>query len=166
MYYFYITIAILTILLVFSSTQFIKFSRAKLVQKRAVEAYQAENQLSDSELEIFKTEMTIAKSHLDEIEKIIASHQKLKQNKKIMKSLNHSKIIFIYLMDNPKELIVYDKFLYRNLPSFRMMLTKYISEMPNSFEVLSSIYQNINEDFRKVKQEKIEAINQIEEFIK
>ncbi|WP_413537122.1 5-bromo-4-chloroindolyl phosphate hydrolysis family protein [Carnobacterium divergens] len=166
MYYFYFTLIILSVVLILSATQLVKLSRLRILQKKAVKEFQEKNQLSNSELILFKTEMKEAKSYIISIEKIIKVNLVLKENQTLHQTVEKAKEIFKHLMNEPRDLIRFADFLYRNLPSFQLVLEKYAVNGEQDSDVLTAICQTIERDFQKLTLEKQGEIEQVKEFLK
>ena len=166
MIYFYVTLLILSSILIVFATQVMKLFRLKQEQKKRVKNYQELHRMTDSELLLFKNEMAEAKSTILGIEKVIKDVPSLEKNEVISNTLMESKSIFKQLMENPRDLTQYDNFLYRNLPTLHLLLSKYVEQSNSTEELLHLIGQNINQDYEKLLKTKQADINMAKEFIK
>lgn len=110
------------VILIIIGFSLIKRSKLKTAQLLAVHAFQEENKLSNRDLKVFKEVMGEAKNQ------ILLAEQLAKQMKHsvpaIATTLEASKELFKYLMEEPKELILYGDFLYRDLPAFCSVLER------------------------------------------
>lgn len=166
MYYFYFTIIVLALILILSTTQIVKLNRLKAEQRNAVRTFQKQHKMSDSELLLFKNEMTAAKGHIVAIEEMIQKQPKLKQDEELLTAVEKAKKIFKQLMADPRDLTHFDNFLYRNLPTLQLLLEKYNENGDKLNEVLALSYQNIDLDFQKLQTEEQAEIEEAEAFIK
>lgn len=166
MHYFYFTIATLLIVLLLSATQIVKMRKLKKMQNEKIKIFVKENSLSDSELNLFVSEMRATRDCINRIESRLQLIKNDNCQRKVAKALFESKKIFEYLMEFPKELIHFDLFLYRNLPILFMVMDKVNLDENNSEETLLLACQKIETDFIKLKEQMVEDNNVLEEFIK
>ncbi len=166
MYYFYFTIVTLVILLLLSVTQIVKMRKLKKMQKEKIKIFVKENALSNSELKLFVSEMRATRDYINSIESRIQLVKNDNSQRKVAKAVAESKKIFEYLMEFPKDLLYYDLFLYRNLPTLYTVMDKVNLDEHNSEELLLLTCQNIETDFNKLKEQIGEDNNVLEEFIK
>ena len=120
--YFYILVIILVAALLVISFELVKRSKLKAAQLLAVHAFQEEHDLSNRDLKIFKETLGEAKSQIRTAEKAMTGIENEQQY--LDSALTASKEIFRYLMDKPKDIVLYDNFLYRSLPAFSNTLER------------------------------------------
>lgn len=153
MYFFYFTIATLALLLFFSVTQIRQNRKLKKAQKEQVRLFVAEHSLSESELKLFVSEMRVARDTIHHIERNNSSIQNEQCQKEVANAVRVSKKIFTYLTDSPKELIHYDLFLHRNLPTLDTAIEKNSLDESSGEETLLLACKNIEMDFNHLKEQ-------------
>jgi 5-bromo-4-chloroindolyl phosphate hydrolysis protein len=129
-------------------------------QDELVDKYRKEHEMSDNEIEIFKSVMAESKQLILDIEANFLIHEDLRKNRLFKDALQSSKAIFLLLMASPKELTDFGDFLYKSLPLMDKSVQHYVSieesgiytvrvkeEKKAIFEVLKKICTNIVKDY-------------------
>lgn len=122
MIYFIVLIILLVITLLVVGLELIKRSKLKTKQLLAVRAFQEKHGLSNRDLNVFKETMKEAKEQIILTEEAVDSRHDY--DEAVYAAINASKEIFQYLMDDPKKILLYGDFLYRELPAFSNALVR------------------------------------------
>lgn len=135
--YFYILIIGLIVALLAVTFEIVKRLRLRTAQLVAVHNFQEEHNLSNRDLKIFKDTLGEAKTQIRHSEKAIKGINNIPSS--IKSALLASQEIFKYLMDHPKDIVLYDQFLYRRLPAFSDALEKRLALEQTKFENIEII---------------------------
>lgn len=85
-----------------------------------------QNILTKSEMNLFLKQMYDMRQLLLQFENIFNEDQSLNKLNQQYAVLDNLLFIYTYLLKYPKELLMFSQLLYRQLPSLKVMLTKYI----------------------------------------
>lgn len=139
-----IVAAIIIIMVVINGFQY-NLERAKInkSQKSNVKKYQKDNNLSDSELKLFREVMGVAKDQIIEIDYLVGKSKKLKKEKIVHKGIKSAQEVFMNLMEHPDELTLFNDFLYVKLPGALSAL-KSFSSIESSDIMTAEINKSLN----------------------
>lgn len=159
---------VIVIIVLLKNSKKIKLSRK---YKKGIIEFQKKHDLTNSEIELFKETMDIAKQQIIEWEEVINSSPNLKKNKSVKTALKSSKEIFKYFMDFPNGITVFNDFLYIKLPGVLAASEKYraiesskikteeVSESLATMLIsLVAISESITDDYEKSVEEDLNEV--------
>ena len=170
-----LVIFLLISIIIFDKRQQINLN---MKHKKRIKDYQNKNELSDSELNLFKETMSVAKGQIIEWELVVDGSKILKKKQEIIIGIKSAQEIFKELMEHPKEMTELHDFLYTKLPGVLSASKSFIAieeadistdEIKQSLaSILSTIImvsESITDDYEEIIAEDLDEINVTKQLV-
>ena len=116
-------------------------------KKENIERYH-EAGLSDTDIKIFRENLSEAKENIKTWEKLLKKEDDLQVVESVTGGLEASKQTFKYIVQNPQELTKQNEFLYKDLPNMVKLSEKFI-EMKKQSVRTEEINRDLDETYNK-----------------